>query len=118
MPEATSVFTAVDTQDLDTFTALFHPDGRFVFGNQDPLVGIDAVLAGNAAFFAMVRNTTHKINRVWIVGTTTIAETDVTYGRLDGKEVTLPAVSIWTVDDAGLITDYQVFADLSPVFAP
>lgn len=98
-------------------TALFAADGRFIFGNQEPLVGIEAILGGNAAFFATVQGVAHRINRVFTVDATTIAETDVTYTRLDGKEVTLPTVSIWDVDAAGLITSYQVYADLGPVYA-
>ncbi|MFC9689989.1 nuclear transport factor 2 family protein [Kribbella sp. NPDC056951] len=118
MPEATTVFTAVDTQDFDAFAAMLADESTFVFGNQEPFVGIEAILAGNAAFFTAVQRTEHHINRVWTVGPTTLAETDVTYTRLDGKEVTLPALSTWDVDEAGLITSYQVFADLTPVFAP
>ncbi|HEX4247916.1 MAG TPA: hypothetical protein VH008_08600 [Pseudonocardia sp.] len=42
----------------------------------------------------------------------------MTYTRLDGGEVTVPAVSIWRVDDDGLIVDYRVFVDQAPLFAP
>ncbi|GAB3947397.1 hypothetical protein GCM10029976_076600 [Kribbella albertanoniae] len=118
MPEATTVFRAVDTQDFDAFAAMLAEKSTFVFGNQEPFVGIEAILAGNAAFFSSVQRTEHHINRVWTVGPTTLAETDVTYTRLDGQEVTLPALSTWDVDEAGLITSYQVFADLTPVFTP
>jgi hypothetical protein len=41
----------------------------------------------------------------------------VTYLRLDGKEVSVPAVTIWEVDEAGLITDLRVFIDQAPLFA-
>ncbi|MFF1821648.1 hypothetical protein ACFVWG_30375 [Kribbella sp. NPDC058245] len=56
--------------------------------------------------------------RIGTIEATTIAETDVTYTGLDGKDVTVPAISIWDIDDAGLITDYRIFVDLTPVFAP
>lgn len=53
----------------------------------------------------------------WQVGATTIAETEVTYSRVDGKEVSLPAVSIWSTREDGLIVDYRVFVDIAPVHA-
>ena len=118
MPEATEVFRAVDEQDFDAFTALLARDSRFAFGNQEPLLGIDAILAGNAAFFTMVQRTRHQVLHVRTIGSTTVAETDVTYTRLDGKDVTLPACSIWDVDADGLITDYRVYVDLAPVLTP
>ena len=118
MPEATTVFRAVDDQDLGTLTALFAHDSRFVFGNQEPLIGIDAILAGNAAFFSMVQRTSHRLLHVRTVGGVTVAETAVTYTRLDGKDVTLPACTVWETDEAGLITDYRVYVDTTPVFTP
>lgn len=60
----------------------------------------------------------HELLREWTVGAETIAETNVIYLRRDGKEVTVPAVSIWRVGADGLIVDYRVFVDQTPVFAP
>lgn len=91
--------------------ALLADDARMTFGNAEPLVGHDAIVGGAQAFFAAIRN-------VWTVGADTIAETDVTYTRHDGKDVTIPVVSIWRVDVDDRIVDYRVFYDVAPVFAP
>jgi hypothetical protein len=32
--------------------------------------------------------------------------------------VRVPAVTIFTRDGAGLITDYRIYVDLAPLFAP
>lgn len=42
----------------------------------------------------------------------------MTYTRRDDKRVTVPTVSIWRVGGGGLITDFRVFYDPAPVFAP
>jgi ketosteroid isomerase-like protein len=118
MPDAQTTFRAVDTQDVEALAGLFAEDGRLVFGNQEPLVGRAAVLAGNVAFFQLVLGVRHQLRNEWTVGAETIAETDVTYTRLDGKDVTVPAVSIWRVDGDGLIVDYRIFIDQAPLFAP
>jgi ketosteroid isomerase-like protein len=118
MPDARTTFAAVDALDVEALAALFAEDGRLVFGNREPLVGREAMIAGNKAFFELVRGLRHRLLNEWTVGADTIAETDVTYTRLDGKEVTVPAVSIWRVDGEGLIVDYRIFVDQAPLFAP
>ncbi|WP_028932833.1 nuclear transport factor 2 family protein [Pseudonocardia spinosispora] len=117
MPTAHSLFRTVDDHDTDGLRALLAEDARMVFGNQEPLLGRDAVMAGDAAFHTSIRGVSHRVRNEWTVGTTTIAETDVTYTRLDGAQVTVPAVTIWSVDGDDLIADLRVFVDLSPVHA-
>jgi hypothetical protein len=50
------------------------------------------------------------------MGDTTIIQSEVTYGRLDERHVTIPVVTIYRHGD-GLIDDYRIFADLAPVHA-
>jgi predicted TIM-barrel fold metal-dependent hydrolase len=114
---ANTVFAVVDSRDAEAFGALFAPDGRFVFGNADPILGPAAVTEAVAAFFASIRGLHHRIVNRWEVGADTVAELAVDYHRLDGKTVSVPAVSIWTRDGAGLITNYRIFVDLAPLFA-
>jgi hypothetical protein len=118
MPSAQTVFRAVDSMDPAAIATLLTEDARMRFGNADPLVGHEAILAGATAFFGAVRGIRHTIRTVWTVGAETIAETDVTYTRHDGKDVTIPVVSIWRVDVDDRIEDYRVFYDTTPVFAP
>lgn len=118
MPTAQTVFHAVDSMDPAATVNLLAENASIRFGNADPLVGREAVLAGVAAFFGAIRKVRHSIRTVWTVGADTIAETDVTYTRHDGKDVTIPAVSIWRVDVDDRIEDYRVFYDVTPVFAP
>jgi ketosteroid isomerase-like protein len=111
------VFALVDHRDAAGFAALFAADGRFTFGNADPVLGPPAIVEGVAAFFASIRGLRHHIVNRWEAAADTVVELTVDYHRLDGKTVTVPAVSIWTRDGAGLITDYRVFVDLAPLFA-
>lgn len=112
------VFSTVDAARPEAIADLFAPDGRFVFGNAEPLVGRDAVAAGCAGFFASIAGLRHKFVNVWRVGPDTIAETDVTYHRHDGNSIVVPVVSIWRTNDEGLIVDYRIFGDLAPVYTP
>jgi hypothetical protein len=111
------VFSTVDAARPDAIADLFASNGRFRFGNDEPLVGRDAVAAGLAGFLASIAGLHHKLVNVWRLGPETIAETDVTYQRHDGHSVVVPVVSIWRTDTTGLIADYRVFGDLTPVYA-
>jgi ketosteroid isomerase-like protein len=116
MPTAESVFALVDKQDSQGIGALLAPRATFAIGNREPANGRDEIVATQGIFFTLIQELRHELVREWAVGDATIAETKVTYTRLDGREVTVPAVSIWIVDEAGLITDFRVFVDQSPVF--
>ncbi|MFJ5263432.1 nuclear transport factor 2 family protein [Streptomyces sp. NPDC088387] len=112
------LFSKIDRQQLHEVADLFAEDATMVFGNGSPLVGREAILAGNAAFMQTIAGLSHHILDTWTVDGTTIAVTDVTYTRLDAGEATLPAVTIWRVGPDGRITDLRVVLDLAPVFAP
>lgn len=112
------VFAAVDALDNDAMLELLAPDAVQVFGNQEPLMGRDAISAANKAFATMVAGVRHDITREWYQDNDAIVEANVTYQRLDGGLVNLPVVSIYRTDENGLIEDYRVFYDPAPVFAP
>jgi len=111
------VFTLVDNRDADGFAALFAPDGRFVFGNADPILGPAAIAAAVGGFFTTIDGLRHQITNRWEAGADAVAELVVEYRRLDGKLVSVPAVTIFTRDGTGLINHYRIFVDLAPLFA-
>jgi uncharacterized protein (TIGR02246 family) len=111
------VFRTIDSMKPDSIAELFAEDATMVFGNSAPLVGRAAISAGIEGFFSTIMSLQHRIVREWHVAADTVAETEVTYYRLDGNSVAIPVVSIWYVGDDGLIKDYRVFFDLAPVYA-
>ncbi|MEU4835006.1 nuclear transport factor 2 family protein [Streptosporangium sp. NPDC023615] len=110
------VFQVVDSFDPEGFVRLLAEDATLVFGNAEPMTGRETIAAGLRAFFATIGGLRHRIVRNWQVGDDVIAETEVTYRRLDGGEASVVAVSIWRAREDGLITDYRIFVDLAPVY--
>jgi ketosteroid isomerase-like protein len=110
------VFQSVDSFNPDEFVRLLAEDATLVFGNAEPMAGREAITAGLRAFFSTIGGLRHRIVRNWQVDADIIAETEVTYRRLDGKDVSVVAVSIWRTRDDGLISDYRIFVDLAPVY--
>jgi SnoaL-like domain len=112
------LFAAVDTKDEGAFGSFLAENARLTFGNAEPLVGRESIVAGIGGFFSTIGGLSHRIVNQWYAGADTVAETEVTYQRLDGTSVAVPAVSIWRTRADGLIDDYRIFVDLAPLYAP
>ena len=78
-PSTRNVFATVDSMDVDTITPLFAADSRVVFGNGQPLVGIDEIRTGITAFFDTIAGLRHEIVNEWNLGDDAIVEFKVSY---------------------------------------
>jgi hypothetical protein len=116
-PHTRDLFAMTDAMDVDTLTSVFADDARLVFGNGEPLVGIDKIRTGTTAFFDTIAGLHHSIVTEWKFGADTIVELQVTYDRKDGQQVTIPCVTIFHTDAAGKIDDYRVYFDVTPIYA-
>jgi ketosteroid isomerase-like protein len=116
-PSAGEIFALIDTRDADALRPFFSDRAQFRFGNMPPMVGRDDIIAGVRRFYDSVASMQHTVINEWHRGDTVITEASVTYGRHDGRLVTIRVSSIWTVDSAGKIDNYRVFFDVTPLYA-
>ena len=116
-PHTRKFFAMVDAMDVATVASLFAKDGRVVFGNGQPLVGIEEIRTGITAFFDTIAGQHHEVVKEWSFLDDTIIELRVTYDRKDGEQVTIPCVTIFHADAAGKINDYRVYFDAAPIYA-
>jgi ketosteroid isomerase-like protein len=116
-PLARNVFALTDAMDVENLVSLFAADGRVVFGNGQPMVGVDEIRKGTYAFYDTIASLHHDIVKEWNVDADTIIELKVTYGRKDGQQVTIPCTTIFHTDSAGKIDDYRVYFDVTPIYA-
>jgi ketosteroid isomerase-like protein len=114
--DVAAIFADIDAFDPDKFVAHLTPDATFRFANADPVTGRAAVKEAVAGFFSSIAGLTHHILNVYEVGDTVIAKIDVEYRRLDGKSVTVPNADI-LVFDGDLVRDWQIYIDVTPVYA-
>ncbi|MEV0528751.1 nuclear transport factor 2 family protein [Streptomyces sp. NPDC050439] len=110
------IFRDIDTFDPDKFVAHLTKDVVFRFANSPELIGRPAVRQGVADFFATIAGLSHRLLRTWEEGDTIIVQTEVTYTRKDGKQVTVPNADILTFrgDKA---REWRIYIDLAPVYA-
>jgi ketosteroid isomerase-like protein len=110
------VFAALDAFDVPALAALVSDDVRTRLGNSEAVDGKEAFVQTAEGFVASIAAIRHEIHSLWAVDDAVIAEMDVHYRRLDGKELTLPCCNTFRVRD-NLIADYRVYMDISPVYA-
>jgi len=114
---AVPLFKLVDRFDADALAARMAPDGLLISVNDDPVVGPEGMRAAAQWFAQAVTSISHEIVQAWRAEDTIITELRVTYDRHDGRKVVLPCTNIFELTPEGLISRYQIFMDMSPVFA-
>lgn len=115
-PLAHGIFAAFDAKDVPTLVAAVTDDVRLRLGNSEPAEGKPAFAEGVQTFVDSVAGFRHHVLNVWSEGDVVIAELEVDYIRHDGKELTLPCCNVFRVRN-GLVADYRVYMDISPVYA-
>ncbi|WP_282608822.1 nuclear transport factor 2 family protein [Pelagibius sp. Alg239-R121] len=110
----TNLYRTVDSRNVAALSKFLSDDVVFQLGNHEPIRGRDAVLTANAAFFKTINGMAHTIEGVWAQDRDVICSGYVQYIRSDGTELSLPFSTILSLED-GLIADYQVYADISPL---
>ena len=114
---AESFFALVDRFDADAVASRMTPQGVLISGNNEPVLGRDGTRDAIHWFERAVASISHEVLRAWQVDDTLIAELRITYVRHDGDKVVLPCTNIVDLTDDGMISKYQVFMDMAPVFA-
>ena len=109
-------YSAVDSMNVEEFTALHTEDVRLRFGNAETVVGRDAVVGGITDFWGAIKGLRHNFVQTWDDGDVEIVEALIDYTRHDGKVVTLPCTSILR-KRGDLVQDLRIYMDVSPVFA-
>ena len=111
------LFASIDAMDTESFLGFIAEDCTFRFGSSPPVTGRDGIRASVDDFFSMFAGLRHDLHRVVADDNGIACEGEVTYTHHDGRQVTVPFCNIFEAD-AGLISVYRIYIDLSPVFAP
>jgi ketosteroid isomerase-like protein len=107
-------FAAFDAKDIAGLATLATDDVRLQIGNSPVVDGKAAFAQSLQEFVGSVAGFGHTITSVWSDREALIAELDVRYTRLDGRELTLPCCNVFRLRD-GRVADYRVYMDIAPV---
>jgi hypothetical protein len=107
----------VDQKDAAGFAAVFEQDGTLRFGNQPPIVGRAEIEEAIRQFFLAMISLRHEFANISRDGDTLFLEAVVTYHRHDDKIVSVPAMTVFKMNDNFLAKSCRIYVDLTPLFA-
>jgi hypothetical protein len=116
-PVTKLLFDALENGDIDTYVNAHAKDCLCVVGNMEPVVNRENIKSVSEQMFALVNKITHHVLNEWVIGSDRIVEARAIYERRDGKVINLPSVTIYTLNDQGLISFIRIYADYTPLFA-
>ncbi len=108
---------SVDKKDAAAFAAVFAEDGTLRFGNEPPLHGRSAIEIAIAHFFEAMVSLEHEFTAISRHRDTLFLEAIVTYHRHDGGVVTVPAMTVFEMNEDFLARSCRIYVDLAPLFA-
>jgi ketosteroid isomerase-like protein len=114
--QAARVFAALDAKDVETLVCFVSDDVRLRLGNAEDVKGNVAFAQAARESAGSIAATHHLLVNVWHDGDALICQLEVQYTRHDGQVVTLPCCNVFRVRN-GFVADYQVYMDISPVYA-
>jgi ketosteroid isomerase-like protein len=111
------LFATTDAKDIEANAAYLTDDVELRFGNNDPVIGKPAYIATSKDFYGSLGSLRHEIHSLWTIeDDVVVTEMTVHYERLDGQRLSLPCANIFRLR-GGLVADYRIFMDITPVFA-
>ena len=111
------MLASLDEGDAAAYAGFFAPDATFRFGNFETVRGREEIASSCGAFLDTIAGLKHRVIEQWNAGDVTVLKVEVDYQRLDDGEVTVPFAIIFTSQN-NLVKDYQIYGDVTPVFAP
>ncbi len=112
-------YRVADTGDYEALVGFLTPDVEFRFGNTPATYSSAEIPAKGKMMGEVLAGIEHTVGDIVTDhdGRRAAAELEVRYTRHDGAVFDVPAAAVFQFDGAGLIEQYRVYIDISPVFA-
>jgi ketosteroid isomerase-like protein len=109
-------FADVDAMRLEEFVDRHTDDAVVTFNDNPPAQGKEEIRQTIGGFWGTIDGLRHDFRNRFEDGNTVILESDVTYTRKDGKQVTVKTASVLH-RDGELVDRLAFYNDPSPLFA-
>jgi limonene-1,2-epoxide hydrolase len=112
-----ALFASVDAKDLERWSAFLADEVCFRYGSNPEIRGKAAVGDAARAIFASFSALEHRIEEIVAAGASVMCRGCVTYTLADARRVSLPFANVFHLDAQGLIGDYLIYIDPTPLLA-
>ena len=109
---------AIDNKNVEKYGEHLADDCVMHQNNQEPVRGKKAILSGLAQYWQTFRHMEHELLNIYGTDSAFALEALNHYERSDGGKVTVRAVALTDRNEAGLVTHFRFYTDVTPVFAP
>ncbi len=109
------LFAAIDAKDVEGFLAFLAPAARFRYGSGPAAVGHAQIGEAARAFFATLDHIEHHLDFTARIADRIIVEGRVVYHLPDSRVIELPFANIMRTGESGLIEDYRIYIDPTPL---
>lgn len=111
-------YRAADSGHIDLMTRGLDPDIEVIFGNEPPVRGSDRLVELAQGTTTKLQRARHLVRSFYhdLGAAHVIVELNVEFHRLDGRVVTIPAMSVIHFNADDLIDQMRIYADLTPVW--
>lgn len=104
---------------LDVATSLnyYADDAVYRYGSYPPVIGKQAIeQSANSSHLDFIEKMEFNVLQTWEEGNTVIAKMELPHKLKDGRELVLPCLDVVTFNDEGMVKEFLVYIDSSPLF--
>ncbi|MFA6060608.1 MAG: nuclear transport factor 2 family protein [Taibaiella sp.] len=111
-----SAYQVIDGKRKKPNQNLYAKDSEVIFGNRPVVRGAENVINMFTHFWTFIKSYEHSIVSIFGNDDAFAVETVVTYIRLDGKAVDIPAVIVIERNTKKKIKSMRIFIDIAPLY--
>jgi hypothetical protein len=111
-----NAYATIDARDEASNHKLYAGNSEVIFGNRPAVKGAENVIDMFRHFWTTIKGYSHSIISVYGRDDAFAAETVVTYFRLNGTSVDIPAVTVIELNEQKKIRSMRIFIDIAPLF--
>jgi ketosteroid isomerase-like protein len=111
------IYAADEAMDASAFVALLSPEVSFQLGGSPSIRGREAVQEFVQGLFSSLKDIRHQLLHFWLDDRKLVFQGEVTFTFPTGQSMVLPYVDVVTAGKDGLLEDYRIYIDLTPMNA-
>ncbi len=109
------IYAADEAMNASAFVALLSPDALFQLGGSPSIQGREGIQRFVQGLFSSLKGIRHRLLNFWLGGGKLIFQGEVTFTFPNGQTMVLPYVDVVIPGKDGLLADYRIYIDLTPM---
>ena len=109
------IYEADEGMNAKAFVDLLSPDAVFQLGGSPAMTGRDSIQGFVQGLFSSLKGLRHRLIHYWVGNGKLVFQGEATFTFPNGQSLILPYVDIVIRGPDGLLNDYRIYLDLTPI---